>query len=73
MDTITIPVSNHCRFHLGDEPNAWQAWYDDSDWQEVTLPHDWSVTLPFSRDYSSGTGFLAGVIGWYRIHITPQE
>lgn len=73
MDTITIPVSNHCRFHLGDEPNAWQAWYDDSDWQEVTLPHDWSVTLPFSRDYSSGTGYLAGGIGWYRIHITPQE
>lgn len=73
MDTITIPISTHCRFHLGDEPDAWQAWYDDSDWQEVTLPHDWSVTLPFSQDYSSGTGYLAGGIGWYRIHITPQE
>ncbi len=73
MDTITIPVSHYCRFHLGDEPNAWQAWFDDSDWQEVTLPHDWSVALPFSRDYSSGTGYLAGGIGWYRIPITPQE
>lgn len=73
MDTITIPISTHCRFHLGDEPDAWQAWYNDSDWQEVTLPHDWSVTLPFSRDYSSGTGYLAGGIGWYRIYITPQE
>lgn len=73
MDTIIIPVSHHCRFHLGDEPNAWQAWFNDSDWQRVSLPHDWSVTLPFSRDYSSGTGYLAGGIGWYRIHITPQE
>ena len=73
MDTITIPVSHHCRFHLGDEPNAWQAWFNDSDWQRVSLPHDWSVSLPFSRDYSSGTGYLAGGIGWYRIHIAPQE
>lgn len=73
MDTIIIPISHSCRFHLGDEPNAWQAWFDDSDWQKVTLPHDWSVTLPFSRDYSSGTGYLAGGIGWYRIHITPQK
>lgn len=30
------------------------------------LPHDWSVELPFSRTYSSGTGYLAGGIGWYR-------
>lgn len=73
MDTIIIPISHSCRFHLGDEPNAWQAWFDDSDWQKVTLPHDWSVTLPFSRDYSSGTGYLAGGIGWYRIHITPKK
>lgn len=73
MDTIIIPISHSCRFHLGDEPDAWQAWFDDSDWQKVTLPHDWSVALPFSRDYSSGTGYLAGGIGWYRIHILPQE
>ena len=23
MDTIIIPISHSCRFHLGDEPNAW--------------------------------------------------
>lgn len=73
MDTIQLQLSNNCRFHLGDEPDAWQAWYDDSAWQEVTLPHDWSVSLPFSREYSSGTGYLAGGIGWYRLHITPDE
>ena len=73
MDTIIIPISHSCRFHLGDEPNAWQSWFDDSEWQKVTLPHDWSVTLPFSRDYSSGTGYLAGGIGWYRIPITPKK
>lgn len=73
MDTQIITLSDHCRFHMGDEPDAWQAWYDDTDWQEVTLPHDWSVTLPFDRNCSSGTGYLPGGIGWYRLHIKPDE
>ena len=73
MDVTTIPLNDRCRFHLGDAPDAWQAWYDDSDWEDVCLPHDWSVTLPFSRKYSSGTGYLAGGLGWYRLYITPRE
>ena len=73
MDTQIITLSDHCRFHLGDEPDAWQAWYDDTGWQEMTLPHDWSVTLPFDRNCSSGTGYLPGGIGWYRLHIKPDE
>ena len=73
MNTTYYPINKNCRFHLGDCPDAWQAWYDDSDWESVSLPHDWSVTLPFSREYSSGTGYLAGGIGWYRFRITPRE
>lgn len=72
IDTLTLPLNN-ARFHLGDVPDAWQAWYEDKDWELVTLPHDWSVHMPFSKEYSSGTGYLAGGIGWYRIHITPEE
>jgi beta-galactosidase len=72
IDTITLPL-NYAYFHLGDVPDAWQAWHEDKDWELVTLPHDWSVHMPFSKEYSSGTGYLAGGIGWYRIHITPKE
>ena len=72
IDTLTLPLK-HARFYLGDAPDAWQAWYDDRDWTGVTLPHDWSVRQPFSKEYSSGTGYLAGGIGWYRIHVTPNE
>lgn len=71
MDTLTLQLNCAC-FHLGDEPDAWQAWFQDDDWEQVALPHDWSVHMPFSKDYSSGTGYLAGGIGWYRIHITPD-
>ena len=28
MDTQIITLSDHCRFHLGDEPDAWQAVWD---------------------------------------------
>ena len=75
MDKLVYPLNGTYRFHLGEEPDAWQAWYPDADpsWQDVSLPHDWSVFLPFSRDYSSGTGYLAGGIGWYRIAIPPKE
>ena len=40
----------------------------DSGWRSVTVPHDWSVEQPFSERYSSGTGYLAGGTGWYRVH-----
>jgi len=73
MNKTTFPLTDHCRFHAQDAPDAWQAWFDDSSWEEVTLPHDWSVAGPFSRDFSSGTGYLAGGIGWYRIRITPKK
>ena len=73
MDKATYLLTENCRFHLGDEPDAWQAWYDDSDWKEVALPHDWSISYPFSKEHSSGTGYLMGGTGWYRIHITPMD
>lgn len=52
---------------------AWYKGYDDSTWQQVTVPHDWSVEYPFSRAYSSGTGYLAGGVGWYRVHFSLPE
>ncbi|MGN6712954.1 glycoside hydrolase family 2 TIM barrel-domain containing protein [Anaerocolumna jejuensis] len=62
------------RFHYGDCPEAWYKGFDDSSWEEVSVPHDWSVHMPFSREYSSGTGYLAGGIGWYRTEFClPEE
>ncbi|MGP4038579.1 glycoside hydrolase family 2 TIM barrel-domain containing protein [Gracilibacillus sp. D59] len=58
------------KFSRGDEPKAWYKGYDDSNWRDITLPHDWSVEEPFSEEYSSGTGYVAGGIGWYRKDFT---
>ena len=59
------------RFHLGEISEGSYKGLDDSSWQSVCLPHDWSVSLPFSRDCSSGTGYLPGGIGWYRLRNDP--
>lgn len=66
MDIKILPLNDIWKFHLTDIPNAWKKDYNDSEWQSVSIPHDWSVSLPFSREYSSGTGYVAGGIGWYR-------
>ena len=66
MDKHVLSLNENWKFHHGELPDAWKKDFDDSSWEEVTLPHDWSVHMPFSRSYSSGTGYAAGGIGWYR-------
>lgn len=84
-DKKVLLLNEHWRFQLeegrsdakagraGSLEEAWYKGYDDSHWQEVTLPHDWSVSYPFSTEYSSGTGYLAGGTGWYRLRFKLPE
>jgi beta-galactosidase len=48
--------------------NAPDPGFDDSSWQDVDVPHDWSIALaPVQASYTSGSnGFLPGGLGWYR-------
>lgn len=74
MDRVIIGLNENWRFHYGDVPEAWYKGFDDRDWEQVFLPHDWSVHYPFKQEYSSGTGYLAGGIGWYRVRFSlPEE
>ena len=67
------------KFHRGEVEGAFQCSYDDSSWQDVTVPHDWAIYGPFSRDIdlqpnddntavmTGRTGGLPYVgCGWYR-------
>ncbi|MCR5734793.1 MAG: DUF4982 domain-containing protein [Lachnospiraceae bacterium] len=42
-------------------------------WREVILPHDWALDYPFSKEYSSGTGYVRGGKGYYRIPVDIPE
>ncbi|HEY1128388.1 MAG TPA: glycoside hydrolase family 2 TIM barrel-domain containing protein [Roseateles sp.] len=54
------------RFQKSDPGAAMQPAFDDSGWQAVRVPHDWSQHEPFRAEYGSGNGYAAGGIGWYR-------
>ncbi|MEZ5071514.1 MAG: glycoside hydrolase family 2 TIM barrel-domain containing protein [Bacteroidales bacterium] len=81
--------NDYWHFHRGDRQNAWQVALDDSGWDRVDLPHDWSVedgsvrdslhVGPFFKNLESGAdvGYLPGGTGWYRKHFVldnePEE
>jgi len=56
------------RFHRGDVEDGADPALDDSDWERVEVPHDWSIEGPWDPDNPGGQqqGFAPGGIGWYR-------
>ena len=73
----TTNLNKGWKFHLGDVDYAWYKGYEEiaeeQDWQPVTLPHDWSVEHPFDESHSSGTGYVCGGVGWYRLRFALPE
>lgn len=63
------------KFFLGDKAGAAATGFDDSDWRDVTLPHDWSIEGKFDPKAPMGGagGFLPAGIGWYRWHFQAPE
>ena len=54
------------KFYLGDNANASNQSFDDSQWDNVNLPHDFSITQNFTASGEAESGFLPGGTGWYR-------
>lgn len=67
-------INNNWKFTLQDIPDAKEQSFNDNRWQNIDLPHDWSVKQQLSPTLASATGFLPGGIGWYRKTIDiPQD
>ncbi|WP_430931713.1 glycoside hydrolase family 2 TIM barrel-domain containing protein [Saccharicrinis sp. 156] len=59
------------KFTLGDKTNAEQVSFDDSAWEDIRLPHDWSNITGYQKENTAAsTGFVEGGIGWYRKNFT---
>ncbi len=56
------------KFFAGDTEGAQGAGFDDSKWEGVDLPHDWSIYGAFDQNAASGGGggYLPTGVGWYR-------
>ncbi len=56
------------RFKSGEVPNAEKPDFNDTDWQTISIPHNWGwEDAQEGRDYYRGPG-------WYRreLNITPE-
>jgi len=61
-----INFNRDWKFQLGDDTNAAVAAFDDSQWNEVNLPHS------FSEPYFASSKFYTGC-GWYRKHFAVPK
>jgi beta-galactosidase len=64
------PPEGHHQTYLsvkaGNARGAAAIDFDDSDWQAVSLPHDWASAQPFVETANVSQGYRPRGIGWYR-------
>ncbi len=61
------------KFYLGTSGSAQQVNFNDSAWETVDLPHDFSISQGFTTSGEAESGFLPGGTGWYRKSFTLPE
>ena len=44
-----VLLENGWKFHRGDAEGAYAVEFDDSSWENVSVPHDWAITGPFDE------------------------
>lgn len=68
-------MNDEWKFTLADVKNGESVGLNDSKWQRINLPHDWSVKGRLSPALASCMGYLPGGTGWYRktIHIPDEQ
>lgn len=59
------------KFSLNDAENAQSPEFNDSEWRDLDLPHDWAIEGPFTEEVSFKGGYLPYPgVGWYRKSFT---
>jgi len=56
-------------FMKTEDSTAYKTDFEDSNWRELSVPHDWAIEGPFKPEYNLRTGGLP-IFGkaWYRKH-----
>ena len=71
-----ITLQTGWKFSKGNFEKAAQLKFDDSKWQDVSIPHDWAISEPTIVDGDGNTGKLPWKgEGWYRksLTISPEN
>lgn len=54
------------KFQLGNPEGAERADFDDREWRQLDLPHDYQFEQPWDEKANKGRGFKRMCEGWYR-------
>ena len=69
----TQNFNDNWKFYLGDASGAQTPAFDDSSWDQVNLPHDYSIDQKYNRSMDGESGYLPGGTGWYRKSFTVDK
>ncbi len=72
---LHLDFNQDWRFRLGETPGFFEPGFDDSDWRQLNVPHDWSVEGVFDKNNPSGSSgaFLPAGTGLYLKHFSLPE
>ena len=78
VNTVTnaerdINFDANWKFNLGDASGAQDAAFNDSRWDTVNLPHDYSIEQEYTSQGEAESGYLLGGTGWYRKSFTVDK
>jgi len=70
-----IPFDEGWHFWLGNNQSAKQPNFDDTHWQLLNVPHDWSIEGPVNPPPigDKNSGYFIHGIGWYRKSFTSPH
>ena len=66
MQASKVPDGAYPATKAGNALGPAAVGYDDSDWADVDLPHDWALATPFENNNYESNGYHARGVGWYR-------
>ncbi|MBS2097811.1 glycoside hydrolase family 2 TIM barrel-domain containing protein [Carboxylicivirga linearis] len=55
QDRTVINFTDGWKFQKGDVENAYEANFNDTKWQSVSVPHDWAIYGPFDKEVDKQT------------------
>ena len=68
-----INFDENWKFTYGDQTGAENPAFNDGAWENIQIPHDYSLKLPYTRQGEAESGYKLGGIGWYRKEFNVEK
>lgn len=66
----SINFDSNWKFFLGEATGAESLTFQDLNWKDINLPHDYSLSQDYTENGEAESGYKLGGVGWYRKQFT---